>query len=101
MSYPPSALDPAGMPGPFLLTQLELLHLSGGRPWQRVDELDRLRRLEPRDVCAYVFDQDGLADLGARAAHDERLGPLAPFLVRHAYHRDLEYRGVRFDDVFD
>src|SRR4029453_10802317 len=89
------SLDPADVPGPFLLAQFELLDLPAARAGQRCHELDRLGRFEMRDVLAHVRDQLRLADLvGVRGDHDERLGPLAPLLVGYADHRCFADRGV-------
>src|SRR5215212_5272001 len=100
-SRPPSALNPAGMSRPLLLTQVRLLDLSAGGPRQCVDELDGLRHLVPRDSHLHVLHQLYFAGLGPRPQHDERLRTLAPFLVWYADHGDFEYRRVRLDRLLD
>src|SRR4029453_2933792 len=94
------SLDPADVPGPFLLAQFELLDLPAARTGQRRHELNRLGRLETGDVFPYVRDQLRLTDLaGVRGENDERLGALAPLLVGYADHRRFVDGGVRFEGV--
>src|SRR5918997_4416741 len=92
-----SAANAGRLSRPLLLTQLELLDLARGRLRQLLDQLDRLRRLEPRDPALDVLDQllrGGGLPVGE---HHERLRALAPLLVRHADDGRLQHRGVGHD----
>src|SRR5690606_7529967 len=92
-----SALDAAVRPGPLPLAELELLDLAGGRLRQLRDELHRVGRLETGQALPGVPDQLGLGGGLPVAQHHERLGPLAPLLVRHRDDRDLQDRGMGVD----
>src|ERR1700720_427212 len=81
-------VDPLRLPLPLPVAQHELLDLAGGG-LRQLSELDGGRRLEVGDVLLAELDDVPLGGALVRLQRDERLGPLAPFLVRDRDHRAL------------
>src|ERR1700741_5046398 len=73
-------VDPLRLPLPLPVAQHELLDLAGGG-LRQLSELDGGRRLEVGDVLLAELDDVPLGGALVRLQRDERLGPLAPFLV--------------------
>src|SRR5512138_2580242 len=94
------SVDPLLPALPLLLAKDELLDLAGRR-LRQVAELDRRRALEVRDVLAAELDDLRLGGLLPGLQRDERLGPLAPLVVRNRDHRALEHRRVARDALLD
>src|SRR5262249_49494877 len=97
---PKHLVDPLLPALPLLLAKDELLHLAGRR-LRQVAELDGRRALEVRDVLAAELDDLRLGGPLPRLQGDERLGPLAPLVVRDRDHRALEDGRMARDALLD
>ena len=84
-----------------LVAQDVLLHLARRGLRQRLDDLERLRHLVAREPRARHLAQVVGRDVGPVAQHDVGLRHLAPELVGHADHGDLDDRGVGGERVLD
>src|SRR6266513_2266793 len=93
-------VNPLLLAPPLLLAQHELLDLSGGG-LRQVTELDGGGTLEVGDVPAAELDELPFRRRHVWLQGDERLGPLAPLLVRDGDHRALEHGGVLGDSLLD
>src|SRR5688572_5274804 len=87
------SVDPLGLALPLAVAQHELLHLAGGGLGQ-VTELDEGGGLEVGDVLPAELDDLLLGGGHAGLERDERLRPLAPFLVGDRDDRALQHGGV-------
>src|ERR1043166_9031184 len=67
--------------GPVRVAQMAAQDFAGGVARQRIEELDRFRRLEAGNARAGEGDDVGRAGLLARLHHHDGLDRLAPLLV--------------------
>src|SRR3954462_7004469 len=94
------SVDPAVAALPLLLAQGELPDLAARGLGQRA-ELHGIGTLEVGDLAAAERDQLALGRDRSVLEGDERLGALAPALVRHRHDGALEDGGVTADDLLD
>ena len=87
-------IDPLLPAGPLPLAQHELLHLAGGGLGQ-IAELDRRRALKWARCSRQKSMISPSVAVCARLERHERLGPLAPVVVRDGDDRALQHRRVR------
>src|SRR5215217_52085 len=83
---------------PLALSQGKLLHLAG-RVHRQFAELDLGRALEVSEVVAAELDDLLLRHLHPRHERDERLGTLAPLLIRNGNHGARQDGGMADDDL--
>src|SRR5260370_10972005 len=91
----------AVFPRPIGIAQMAAQDLAGGIARQRLDEVDRLRRLEARDAFAGEVDDVRRRRLLALLHHHDRLDRFAPLLVGHADYGDFGDVGMIADRAFD
>src|SRR6266540_1883994 len=96
-----SAVDLGVATRPLLVAQGEFLDLAGRGLGQLLDELDPVGGLVVGDDAADVLDELVLSDLGVLLEDHERLGPLAPAVVRHADHGGLQHGRVADHGLLD
>src|SRR6476646_9011199 len=96
-----SSADLSVAAGPVLRAQSLLVRLAESGQWDRVDEIDRLRRVDRALALLHELDQLVRLDGRVGAPYDDRLDRLAPLLVRHTDDGDLGNAWVRADDVLD
>src|SRR5450759_5644743 len=85
---------------PLAFAEYELLHLSRRGP-RKLSELDRGRALEACEMIAAEGDQLVFAAVPVALELHERLGALAPLLIRHCHDRRLQDRRMLGEDLLD
>src|SRR5215469_7854932 len=95
------ASDLALPPLPVLLAQVFLQDLAHGAPWERLDEVDALWRLDRSQAALAKSDQLFCRDAPAGFELDHRLDGLTPFVVRHPDDCTVTNGLVTPDDLLD
>src|SRR5712692_3578218 len=100
-SWRARSVDATLTAGPIFLPERSLQNLAGAALGKALDELDGLGNLETREVLAAVIENFTLGGRVAVVQGDERLGDLAPGIVRHRYDGAFEHGGMLVEDPLD